>query len=162
MKIASHKRLTSSSTIKATALAVGLFVGGACLAESIDYEDTSSKYQATYNWQKHPSFNNGNTPNAVNSLYASSEHMFTFSTTAHWGMRTWEGGEVYFNPEIAAGVPFSTNLVGLGGLYQRRNHASRGVLTPSCIANVCSCVKHGTTVAALKKSDLTSIRWLGP
>jgi len=115
MKTASNKRLTSSSAIKATALAVGLFVGGACIAESIDYEDTSAKYQATYNWQKHPSFNNGSTPNAVNSLYASSEHMFTFSTTAHWGMRTWEGGEVYFNPEIAAGVPFSTNLVGLGG-----------------------------------------------
>jgi high affinity Mn2+ porin len=115
MKTASNKCLTSSSSIKATVLAVGLFVGGACVAESIDYEDTSAKYQATYNWQKHPSFNNGSTPNAVNSLYASSEHMFTFSTTAHLGMRTWEGGEVYFNPEIAAGVPFSTNLVGLGG-----------------------------------------------
>lgn len=92
-----------------------MWVSFACLAQSPEYEDTTSKFQATYNWQKHPSFRSDNTPNPVNSLRASAERMFTFSTTAHWGMRTWAGGEIYFNPEVTSGVPFSNNLVGLGG-----------------------------------------------
>ena len=94
---------------------MSLLVFGVCFAETPDYEDTSAKYQATYNWQRHPAFDNGSTPNPVNSLYSTSERMYTFSATAHWGMRTWSGGEVYFNPEVVSGIPFSGNLVGLGG-----------------------------------------------
>ena len=41
--------------------------------------------------------------------------MYTFSTTAHWGARVWQDGELYFNPEVVSGMPFSNNLVGLGG-----------------------------------------------
>jgi hypothetical protein len=40
--------------------------------------------------------------------------MYTFSTTAHWGTRVWQDGELYFNPELVSGVPFSGALVGLG------------------------------------------------
>ena len=32
-----------------------------------------------------------------------------------WGTRLWQGAELYFNPELASGVPFSRNLIGLGG-----------------------------------------------
>ncbi len=82
-------------------------------AQSSDFEDSSAKYQTTYNWQKHSSFTS---PYAgQNSLSSSAEKMYTFSTTAHWGTRIWQGGELYFNPELASGIPFSTNLVGLGG-----------------------------------------------
>ena len=82
-------------------------------AQSPDFEETSAKYQTTYNWQKHGSFTS---PYAgLNSLRASAEKMYTFSATAHWGTRLWQGGELYFNPELASGIPFSTNLVGLGG-----------------------------------------------
>ena len=82
-------------------------------AQSPDFEETSAKYQTTYNWQKHGSFTS---PYAgLNSLSASAEKMYTFSATAHWGTRLWQGGELYFNPELASGIPFSTNLVGLGG-----------------------------------------------
>jgi hypothetical protein len=82
-------------------------------AQSTDVEDSSAKYQTTYNWQKHSSFTS---PYAgLNSLSSSAEKMYTFSTTAHWGTRIWQGGELYFNPELASGIPFSTNLVGLGG-----------------------------------------------
>ena len=85
-----------------------------CRAETNDFEDTSEKYQTTFNWQRHPAFNNGGiTPN--NSLISKSESMYTFSTTAHWGARVWQDGELYFNPEVVSGVPFSNNLVGLGG-----------------------------------------------
>jgi hypothetical protein len=100
-------------TFKSVAMMVGGLACAVCAAQTVDYEDTSEKYQATYNWQKHAAFKNGPSTTA-NSLFATSETMFTFSTTAHWGMRPWQGGELYFNPEIAAGVPFSSNLVGLG------------------------------------------------
>ena len=85
-----------------------------CFAEVPEYEETSSKYQTTFNWQRHPAFNGGSPTNPVNTLSSKSESMYTFSTTAHWGMRVWKDGEVYFNPELVAGVPFSNNLVGLG------------------------------------------------
>lgn len=78
-----------------------------------DIEESTARYQLTYNGQKHPSFNS---PYAgPKSLLQRAEKMYTFSLTAHWGARLWAGGEVYFNPEIAAGVPFSGDLVGLGG-----------------------------------------------
>ena len=82
-------------------------------AQAQDYEDTSAKYQTTYNWQKHPSFTSSYA--GINSLASAADKMYTFSTTAHWGTRLWQGGELYFNPELASGVPFSNNLVGLGG-----------------------------------------------
>jgi len=82
-------------------------------ADTDDFEDTTSKYQTTFNWQRHPAFNNGGiSPN--NSLISKAESMYTFSATAHWGARVWKDGELYFNPEIVSGVPFSDNLVGLG------------------------------------------------
>ena len=86
---------------------------GMSAAQSQDHEDISAKYQTTYNWQKHTSFTS---PYAgINSLGSAADKMYTFSTTAHWGTRLWQGGELYFNPELASGVPFSNNLVGLGG-----------------------------------------------
>jgi high affinity Mn2+ porin len=75
-------------------------------------EDTTARYQSTYNWQYHPSFSS---PYAgVNSLKGNAESMYTFSATAHWGFRPWQNGELYFNPEVAAGKPFSGNVVGMG------------------------------------------------
>lgn len=78
-----------------------------------DYEETTAKYQTTYNWQRHPAFNSSYA--GLNSLPGAADKMHTFSLTAHWGTRLWSGGELYFNPEIASGVPFTENLVGLGG-----------------------------------------------
>jgi high affinity Mn2+ porin len=81
-------------------------------AQTQETEDTTARYQSTYNWQYHPSFSS---PYAgANSLKGQAESMYTFSATAHWGFRPWQNGELYFNPEVVSGVPFSDNLVGLG------------------------------------------------
>jgi hypothetical protein len=80
---------------------------------NFEIEDSTARYQLTYNWQHHDSFRAGYS--GANSLSSQSERMYTFSTTAHWGFRPWQDGELYFNPEVAAGVPFSGNLVGTGG-----------------------------------------------
>lgn len=76
-------------------------------------ESVSARYQSTYNWQTHPAF--AARYSGTNSLSVLSERMYTFSATAHWGWRVWQGGEIYFNPEVVQGVPFSNNLIGLGG-----------------------------------------------
>lgn len=84
-----------------------------CQADTSDVEDTTARFQMTYNWQRHPAY-----PAAYsgpNSLNAYAETMYTFSADAFLGFRPWEGGEVYFTPELFQGVPFSNNLVGLGG-----------------------------------------------
>jgi carbohydrate-selective porin OprB len=76
-------------------------------------ETTTARFQTTLNWQMHPAFSAAYS--GVNSMTTARESMYTFSTTAFLGFRPWAGGEIYFNPEAASGVPFSTNLVGLGG-----------------------------------------------
>jgi high affinity Mn2+ porin len=78
-----------------------------------DYEDTTARYQLTYNWQQHRDFRADYS--GANSLTANRDKMYTFSATAHLGFRLWRNGEFYFNPEVAQGVPFAGNLVGLGG-----------------------------------------------
>lgn len=90
----------------------------ACRASAEDQgaeqEQYTARYQSTYNWQWHPSFANG-AGSTAKSISPRSERMYTFSATAHWGMRAWEGAELYINPEVASGIPFSRDLVGLGG-----------------------------------------------
>lgn len=77
-------------------------------------ESLSIHGQATYNWQRHGSFSDPRGAGA-NSLTSSADKMYTFTSTAFLGMRPWANGELYFNPEMAVGVPFAHNLVGLGG-----------------------------------------------
>ena len=86
------------------------------LPQSVHAEDTQAmdaRFQATYVWQGKPAF-----PAAYsgqNSLASAAERSHSFTATAFLGARTWSGGEVYFDPEVALGAPLS-NLTGLGGL----------------------------------------------
>ncbi|HEX2828373.1 MAG TPA: carbohydrate porin [Burkholderiales bacterium] len=50
----------------------------------------------------------------TNSLVPASENSRTLTATLYAGVRLWRGAEVYFDPEMALGVPFS-GLKGLGG-----------------------------------------------
>lgn len=97
----------------ALALFAGLARGDGTDVQPADLEETAARIQATYNWQRHPSF-----PAAYsgpNSLREGADKMYTFTATAFLGFRPWRGGEIYLNPEISQGVPFTGNLVGLGG-----------------------------------------------
>ena len=75
-------------------------------------EETSAKFQATYVWQRKSPF--GAPYSGPHSLSRDREKSYSFTATAALGTRTWTGGEVYFNPEVAQGVPLS-GLTGLGG-----------------------------------------------
>lgn len=81
-------------------------------AEDAGEQAWDAKFQTTYVWQKKPAFSAAYS--GPNSLSAGKEEAYTFTTTAHLGFRPWLNGEVYFDPEITQGVPFSS-LTGLGG-----------------------------------------------
>ena len=83
-----------------------------CHAESVDDEVWNAKAQATYVWQGKQPFLAAYS--GSNSLRADQERSYSFTATAMLGWRPAASHEVYFNPEVAQGVPLS-NLTGLGG-----------------------------------------------
>lgn len=73
----------------------------------------NASFQSTYIWQEKNAF-----PAAYsgpNSLAPGHEKSYSFTATAAFGVRLWPGAELYFDPEIAQGVPLS-RLTGLGGM----------------------------------------------
>ena len=72
----------------------------------------SAKFQATYVWQRKYPFDAAYS--GPHSLSPDREKSYSFTATAALGTRTWRGGELYFDPEVAQGVPLSA-LTGLGG-----------------------------------------------
>lgn len=92
----------------------------ACIATSIglplaygEEESWNARFQTTYVWQSNAPFTAAYS--GRNSLSPEREKSYSFTATAFLGVRPWEGGELYFNPEVVQGVPLS-NLTGLGGL----------------------------------------------
>lgn len=82
-------------------------------ADDLPAEETAgAKFQATYVWQQKRPFDARYS--GANSLTPRLEQSHSFTTTAFLGLRPWRGGEVYFNPEVSAGVPLS-GLTGMGG-----------------------------------------------
>ncbi len=81
-------------------------------AQETQEEAYGAKFQTTYVWQRKYPF--GAAYTGTNSLSPDIEKSYSFTATAALGARTWRGGEVYFDPEVAQGVPLS-RLTGLGG-----------------------------------------------
>lgn len=75
-------------------------------------ENWNAKFQSTYVWQDKLPFSAAYSGH--NSLKAAKETSYSLTVTAALGWRPWSGGELYFDPEAAQGVPLS-GLTGLGG-----------------------------------------------
>src|SRR5579859_8043437 len=86
-----------------------------CLAQAGESprQDAGAKFQATYVWQQKRPFDAAYS--GAHSLSSDREKSYSFTATAAFGVRPWSGGELYFDPELAQGVPLSA-LTGLGGL----------------------------------------------
>src|SRR5947209_5610143 len=76
------------------------------------FEPWQIKFQTTGVVQHKPGFSAAYT--GPNSLLTNRENSRTVTATLYLGVRAWSGAELYFNPEMALGVPFS-ELRGLGG-----------------------------------------------
>ena len=92
------------------AICLGLTV--AVQAQDFKEEAYGAKFQTTYVWQRKYPF--GAAYTGANSLSPDIEKSYSFTATAALGARLWRGAEVYFDPEVAQGVPLS-GLRGLGG-----------------------------------------------
>src|SRR5471032_1219994 len=95
-------------------LALALTAGSAAPLWAADDEAESwqLKFQTTGVVQHKPGFDAPYT--GTNSLLTNRENRRTVTATLFAGLRPWAGGEIYVNPEMAIGVPFS-ELKGLGG-----------------------------------------------
>lgn len=91
---------------------LGLAISLSGHARAEDYEDWTARFQTTYVWQKKPAM--GAEYSGPNSLLAGKEKSYTATATAYLGFRPWQGGELYLNPEVTQGVPFS-GLTGSAG-----------------------------------------------
>lgn len=94
-------------------LLAGFILPSLGYGDTTEVEETTARMQLTYNWQRHPAYQAAYT--GPNSLIPGHETMYTFTADAFLGFRPWQNGELYLTPEISQGVPFSNNLVGLGG-----------------------------------------------
>ena len=95
--------------------AVGCLLLAGALSQGARADETQAadaRFQATYVWQGKPSFQAAYS--GPNSLSSAGERSHSLTATAFLGTRTWRGGEIYFDPEVALGAPLS-NLTGLGG-----------------------------------------------
>jgi len=110
-------------------LAAGLLASLAAQAQSVDFEDTQFKFQGTYIGQRHNSFGerrpagidwskySGATDRPIYSLTNEADHTYTATFTGYFGFRPWQGGELYLDPEVTMGTPFTGSLIGMGGFY---------------------------------------------
>jgi len=89
-----------------------LFTGKALAAQDAAGESWNAKFQLTYIWQAKNTF--AAAYSGPNSLSPAHEKSYSFTSTAFLGLRAWEGGEVYLDPEVVQEEPLS-NLTGLGG-----------------------------------------------
>lgn len=94
------------------ALAALLALAAPAFADDGQEENWTARFQTTYVWQKNPAFRSAYS--GRNSLSADGAKSYTATVTGYFGLRPWQGGEIYLNPEITQGVPFS-GLSGTGG-----------------------------------------------
>lgn len=96
------------------AAALALWLGGAMSARADDAsapqrpEDWSLHVQSTFTEQFHPAFTSPYV--GANSLDPKSDGDETFDLTLFGGVRLWDGGEAYANPEIDQGFGLSDTL----------------------------------------------------
>ncbi len=114
-------------------LAIALFQpAGPARAQDSDEERYSLHWQATEIWQKKYSFpaaytNLNGTPN---SLVPQEERTWTTTATMFLGLKPWNGGEIYFVPEMISELPLS-GLQGLAGAIQNGELEKNGLRQPT-------------------------------
>ena len=106
---------TTRSLMHALLLVICAALSAASFAADSDsfvQQDWDIKFQATSVFQCKAAFQADYS--GPNSLIARREQSHSTTATVFAGIRLWPGGELFFNPEMSLGVPFS-NLTGLAG-----------------------------------------------
>lgn len=109
--ISGHRPVTSTIIRYLAQVVLALGASHTALAGD-DYEEWTARFQTTYVRQVKPAMNAAYS--GPNSLQADKEFSYTGTATAYLGFRPWRGGELYLNPEVTQGRPFS-GLAGSSG-----------------------------------------------
>jgi high affinity Mn2+ porin len=117
--------------LRATAALALALAAGHGWAKDGDDERWNAFGQATYIANKHDAFRAAytNLNGSPNSLLPDRERSWSATATAYLGARPWQGGEIFFVPEMIAQVAFS-DLHGLGGSVQNGELEKTGFSTP--------------------------------
>ena len=102
-------------SLLATAWPVAALLGASTPALADDAEAWNAKLQTTYIWQHKPAF--PSPYDGPHSLAATREDSYSLTATAALGLRVARHTELYFDPEMAQGIPLS----GLQGLAEFTN-----------------------------------------
>ena len=109
------------------ALGLALFIAGMCGAPTValaaDAETWNARLQSTYIWQHKPALSSPY--EGPHSLTATREDSYSLTATAAFGLRPAQRTELYFDPEMAQGIPLS-GLQGLAGFTNGEMARSSG------------------------------------
>jgi hypothetical protein len=118
-----------------------LSIGLAGSIHAQDYSTTQEPYNAalqmTSIWQYKPSINApyGVHGDNIHSLSPDSESVYSISLSPTFGFRAWDGGEVYFTPEMFS-TKMMSGMTGLGGLANGENQRGGSERPKSYIAKL--------------------------
>ena len=113
-------------------LAFALLLSIGCAAHGAADDERWNAYgQATYIANKHEAFPAAytNLNGSPNSLSPQKERSWSATATGYFGVKPWNGGEIFFVPEMIAQVAFS-GLHGLGGSVQNGELEKTGFSDP--------------------------------
>ena len=104
------------------------------LINSTNFEEVQGGWsihgQSTYIVQQknnfYSSYNGQNS--LLNATEGNGEKSYTLSATLFLGAKLWQGGELFYNPEMFEGVPFGGQLTGLGGF--QNGELQKGAFAP--------------------------------
>jgi hypothetical protein len=106
-----------------TKIWASLFALSPLVSWCAEQEDWNLKLQSTYVWQRKPSIDSPYS--GPHSLVHEREKSYSLTATAAVGLRLGQATELYFDPEVAQGVPLS-GLQGLGAFTNGEMARSSG------------------------------------
>ena len=116
-------KLAQLGALRTALLAVLVGASTAAFADEAEPEAWNAKLQSTYIWQDKPAF--PSPYSGPHSLTAAREDSYSLTATAAFGLRLARHTELYFDPEMAQGLPLS-GLQGLGGFTNGEMARSSG------------------------------------
>ena len=117
------RRNRFARTTVAALLAAGLAAPCVRAADLPAPESWNAHVQSTWVWQDKPPFDAAYS--GPYSLQPGRETGYSFSATAAFGVRAWQGAELYFDPEVVQGKTLS-GLHGLGGMTNGEQQKTSG------------------------------------
>jgi len=111
--------------------------------------------QTTYIQQGYPAFRSPYL--GVNSFTPWAQTRETWSTSAFLGLKLWEGGELYYNPELLQGFGLHATTGAAGFPTAKPRNRTFPILTTT--RRACFCGRHSGSAASRRRSRAAIAKW---